>query len=83
MTARQIIEARLGQRLPPTRDLAPDQRQAILLLGRQLIKDQMANAAAPRIGGAVGVWLDYQKARMQARVLERADHARGTLEDLE
>ena len=79
MTARQIIEARLGQRLPPTRDLAPDQRQAILRLGRQLINAQMANAAAPRIGGAVGVWLDYQK----ARVLERADHARGTLEDLE
>jgi len=79
MTARQIIEARLGQRLPPTRDLAPDQRQAILRLGRQLIKAQMANAAAPGIGGAVGVWLDYQK----ARVLERSDHARGTLEDLE
>ena len=79
MTARQIIEARLGHRLPPTRDLAPDQRQAILLLGRHLIKAQMANAAAPPIPGAVGVWLDYQK----ARVLERADHARGTLEDLD
>ena len=78
MTARQIIEARLGHRLPPTRDLAPDQRQAILLLGRQLIKTQMANAAPP-VPGAVGVWLDYQKERMQAR----ADHARGTLEDLD
>ena len=36
MTAREIIEARLGRALPPTKDLRPDERKAILLLGRQL-----------------------------------------------
>ena len=36
MTARETIEARLGRALPPTKDLRPDDRKAILLLGRQL-----------------------------------------------
>ncbi len=38
MTARQIIEARLGRKLPPTRDLSPDLRTAIKLLAIQLIR---------------------------------------------
>jgi len=38
MTAREIIERRLGRKLPPTRDLAPDQRAAIKGLAIQLIK---------------------------------------------
>ena len=38
MTARQIIEARIGRKLPPTRDLPPDVRTAIKLLAIQLIK---------------------------------------------
>jgi hypothetical protein len=42
MTARQIIEARLGHPLPPTRDLASDERKAILGLGLQLIRSRRA-----------------------------------------
>jgi len=38
VNARQIIEARLGRPLPPTRDLPPDLRKAIKLLAIQLIK---------------------------------------------
>jgi hypothetical protein len=38
MTARQIIEARLGRKLPATRDLAPDQKQAIKMLAIELIR---------------------------------------------
>jgi hypothetical protein len=38
MTARQIIEARLGKQLPPTRELPKDLRDAIRLLGLQLVK---------------------------------------------
>jgi hypothetical protein len=38
MTARKIIEARLGHPLPPTRELAPDERRAIKTLAVQLIK---------------------------------------------
>lgn len=38
MTARQIIEARLGHPLPPTRALAPDEREAIKRLAIQLIR---------------------------------------------
>jgi hypothetical protein len=37
-TARQIIEARLGRKLPPARDMAKDERDAVRLLGLQLIK---------------------------------------------
>lgn len=39
MTARQIIEARLGRKLAPTRELAPDERQAIKRLAIQLIRN--------------------------------------------
>lgn len=42
MTARQIIEARLGRKLPPTRELADDQRRAIKTLAIQLIKARAA-----------------------------------------
>jgi hypothetical protein len=38
MTARQIIEARLGRTLPPTLELPRDLRVAIKLLAIQLIK---------------------------------------------
>lgn len=38
MTARQIIEARLGHPLPATKDLAPDERRALLLLGLALVR---------------------------------------------
>jgi hypothetical protein len=38
MTARQIIEARLGRKLPPTKDLPRDLRDAIRLLGLHLLK---------------------------------------------
>ena len=38
MTARQIIEARLGRPLPPTHDLPPDLRDALRLLGLQLVQ---------------------------------------------
>lgn len=38
MTARQIIEARLGHALPATRDLPLDLRTAIKLLAIQRIK---------------------------------------------
>jgi hypothetical protein len=40
MTARQIIEARIGRKLPPTADLPPDLKQAIKLLAIQLIKEK-------------------------------------------
>ena len=42
MTARQIIEARLGRKLPATRDLPRDLRTAIKLLAIQLIKEKAA-----------------------------------------
>jgi hypothetical protein len=38
MTAREIIEARLGHPLPLTRDLRPDEREAIKKLAVQLIR---------------------------------------------
>lgn len=38
MTARQIIEARLGRPLPPTRELPPDLRDAVKLLAIQLVR---------------------------------------------
>jgi hypothetical protein len=40
MTARQIIESRLGRKLPPTRDLPRDLRVAIKLLAIQLIRNR-------------------------------------------
>lgn len=43
MTARQIIQARLGRELPPTRELPRDLREAILRLGLELVQ-----LAAPR-----------------------------------
>ena len=36
MTARAVIEARLGHPLPPTKELRPDERRAILGLGLRL-----------------------------------------------
>lgn len=42
MTARQIIEARLGRKLAPTRDLAADERKAIKTLATQLLKAKAA-----------------------------------------
>lgn len=39
MTARQIIEARLGRPLPPTQDLPQDLRDAMRLLGLQLVQN--------------------------------------------
>jgi hypothetical protein len=46
MTARQIIERRLGRALPPTRELARDMRRAFYLLGLQLVEQQQAARAA-------------------------------------
>lgn len=40
MTARQIIEARLGRTLPPTRELPKDLQVAIRELGKQLIRNR-------------------------------------------
>ena len=37
MTARQIIEARLGRKLPATADLPPDLKDAVKRLAIQLI----------------------------------------------
>jgi len=37
-TARQIIESRIGRKLPEARDMAPDERLAVKLLAIQLIK---------------------------------------------
>lgn len=42
MTARAIIERRLGRPLPPTRGLAPDQREAIKRLAIELIRNAVA-----------------------------------------
>jgi hypothetical protein len=44
MTARQIIEKRLGKKWPATRNLAPDQRQAIKRLAIELIRAKAAKA---------------------------------------
>lgn len=44
MTARQIIEARMGRKLPPTADLPPDLQQAVKLLAIQLIRNRLRNA---------------------------------------
>ena len=42
MTARAIIERRLGRALPPTQQLAPDQRDAIKRLAIELIRSAVA-----------------------------------------
>lgn len=41
LTARQIVEARLGRKLPATADLPPDLRQAIKLLATQQIRNRL------------------------------------------
>ena len=46
MTARQIIEARLGHPLPALRELRPDEREAIKRLAIQLIRNRIAREAA-------------------------------------
>ena len=43
MTARQIIEARLGCNLPPVSQMAPDERRAVSALAKQLIKVKELN----------------------------------------
>jgi len=48
MTARSIIEARLGRKWPATRNLTRDQRTAIKTLAIQILK----NVAARRSNGA-------------------------------
>ena len=48
MTARQIIEARLGRKWPPTRDLAPDEREAIKRLAIALIRARGAEQKESR-----------------------------------
>ena len=40
MTARQIIEARLGRKLPPAAQMRPDERLAVKLLAMELIKQR-------------------------------------------
>lgn len=44
MTAREIIEARIGRKLPPVKDMAPDERQAVSMLAKQLIKNKARRA---------------------------------------
>ena len=39
-TARELIEARIGRRLPPARDMAVDERQAVKRLAQQLLKEK-------------------------------------------
>ena len=50
LTARAIIEARLGHPLPPTRQLAPDERQAIKRLAMTIIRAKAEKAAAAKRG---------------------------------
>jgi hypothetical protein len=50
--ARQIIEARLRRKLPPTRELPPDMRQAIKNLAIALIRARAARTPAPHPPGA-------------------------------
>jgi predicted RNA-binding Zn ribbon-like protein len=47
MTARQIIKARIGKKLPPTADLPPDLKQAVKLLAIQLIKSRQCQKRRP------------------------------------
>jgi len=42
-TAREIIEARLGRKLPPVANMAPDERDAVKRLAIQLIKNRKSN----------------------------------------
>jgi hypothetical protein len=42
MTARQIIEARIGRPLGSLREMRPDERRAVKLLAIQLIKRRQA-----------------------------------------
>ena len=46
ITARQIIEARLGYPLPPTRELAPDERAAVKRLAIALLRAQIERKSA-------------------------------------
>jgi len=49
-TSRQIIESRIGRKLPPARDMAPDERLAVKLLAVQLIKGRAASATLRTAG---------------------------------
>lgn len=40
-TAREIIEGRIGRKLPAVPDMAPDERQAVKMLAIQLIKNRL------------------------------------------
>lgn len=40
MTARQIIESRLGLKLPAPEDMRPDERKAVKMLAIELIKNR-------------------------------------------
>ena len=48
LTARAIIEARIGRKWPPTRELAPDQREAIKRLAIALIRARGAKQKESR-----------------------------------
>ena len=41
MKSRQIIEARLGRKLPSARDMRPDDRQAVKRLAVQLLRQRV------------------------------------------
>jgi hypothetical protein len=40
MKARQIIEARLGRKLPPVKEMARDEKIAVKKLAQQLIRNK-------------------------------------------
>ena len=40
-TAREIIEARIGRTLPAPKDMRPDERRAVSMLGKQLVKAKL------------------------------------------
>lgn len=45
MTARQILEHRLGRKMAPTRQLAPDERVAMRRLGHVLVHENLRGAS--------------------------------------
>lgn len=51
MTARQIIEARLGRPLGALRAMRPDERDAVKRLAIQIIRNRQALAARKPNGG--------------------------------
>ena len=61
MTARQIIETRLGRNLGPLATMPPDLRRALYLLGLQLVQQKTGHHR--RLGRGPYIWTPHHEGR--------------------